>query len=149
MDASLRNAPLADAPVLAAASSHPLTRARQERSGKSLRTLLHGAVITVAWLLFVAGWIKVWRDSSPGMVVSTLGLLGATLVVSVALTWLWIWHNVSIFNRKGSRLARATTTFSEETDFLGHRLDANWDAIAASQLVIPGASPEGATVLVG
>jgi hypothetical protein len=100
------------------------------------RALLRGAAITAAWILFAAGWVKVWRDSSPGAVQATLLLLGSTLAVSVTLTWLWVWHNVSIFNRKGARLAGASVRFVAEADFLGHHLAGDWEEMSGRQVIL-------------
>lgn len=108
----------------------------RERHPRSRRDLRHGAAIIAGWLLFGAGWVKVWGDSSPGTVGATLLLLAVTLSVSVAVTWLWIWHNEAIFRRKGPRRAARRVDFTDDQDFLGRRFNAQWSAIAASQVVL-------------
>jgi hypothetical protein len=135
MDASQLIAAPGDADGHDGISTHVLSGAKTGPSSGSARMLLHGAAITIAWLLFAMGWVKVWSDSSPGTVEGTLVLLGATLAMSLTITGLWIWHNVSIFHRKGPRLTRPDVKFTDQRDFLGHQLVGVWDEIVASQIV--------------
>ena len=82
-----------------------------------------------AWVAFGAFWVKVGLETPLSLAVQTAVGLAVTLAVSVAVTSWWVRHNLAIYRRRGPRkqVPQATMAFVE--DFLGRRLDADWDRL--------------------
>jgi hypothetical protein len=65
--------------------------------------IFHTVVALVGWVMFVWWWWIVFQRVSSQELRFTAIFIGVSLVVVVAVTAAWAWHNVQIFRRRGPR----------------------------------------------
>jgi hypothetical protein len=106
-----------------------------ERAPRHRSQPLHTVILAAAWVLFVGFWIEVvGRTSAETMTVSVV-VVGVTLMITVGLTTLWIYHNLRIFRKKGPRRSVPPVAVELRSDFLGRRLAADWEELKHATVI--------------
>ena len=86
------------------------------------RRLLHTFIALAGWVLFAYWWTVVFERVSRSEIRFTILFVLLALVVCVAVTGLWVLHNVTIFRRKGPRKARREVALDYSHDPLGRQV---------------------------
>lgn len=81
-------------------------------------------IVALGWIGFVWLWWLVAQR--PWEVRGLVWLIGASLVVLPLVTLYWVWHNRSIYRRKGPRRAVAAVDESYTRDWNGRAVQADW-----------------------
>lgn len=99
---------------------------------------LFGHVIGVGagWILFFFAWIIVFRDNGADDFLGVTLLIGATLVVSPAITIYWVWHTLAIFRAKGARPGNPAPPYNYNEDWNGTPVVANWPELRAARITV-------------
>lgn len=97
------------------------------------RRLAHVLAVFVGWGLFCWGWQRVLAGH-PDFRELRLLMLGAAIVVPVVTVY-WILHNQGIHRRKGPRRSVPAAELDYRTDFHGHEVEADFDALAQARCV--------------
>ena len=89
-----------------------------------MRRLTHTLVGIVSWIVFVVLWVVLVREgnASGHAVVHAQIQLGVIVGAVLAVTTLWIRHNVGIYRRKGPRRRRVAERPRTDVDRLGRQL---------------------------
>lgn len=87
-------------------------------------TLGQALVVALGWIGFVGLWWLVAQR--PWEVRGLVWLIGGSLVVLPLITLYWVWHNRSIYRRKGPRRAVAMVDESYARDWNGRAVQADW-----------------------
>jgi hypothetical protein len=106
-----------------------------ERAPRHRSQILHTVIVAAAWVLFVAFWIEVVGRTSAETMALSVAVVGVSLMVTVGLTTLWIYHNLRIFRKKGPRRSVPRVVVELRSDFLGRRLAADWDELKHATLI--------------
>jgi hypothetical protein len=112
-----------------------------ERAPEHRPQVLHTLVVSAAWVLFVWFWIQVIDRTPVGTMIVSAVIVGVSLTTTVALTSLWIYHNLRIFRKKGPRRSVPPVTAEYRSDFLGRRLTAEWGELQRAALIRISAGP--------
>jgi hypothetical protein len=83
------------------------------------RRALHTLIALAGWALFAYWWTVVFARVSHSEIRFTVIFVLVSLVASIAITGLWVLHNVSIFRRKGPRTGVREVTLDYTHDPLG------------------------------
>jgi hypothetical protein len=83
------------------------------------RTRLQAVLVLPLWLAFAVGWWRVLRNWPASDLVRSFELLAVIAALYGLALALWIRHNLSIYRRKGPRLAVRTLTVDYSRDALG------------------------------
>lgn len=98
---------------------HRIPQTRRER----VRSMLWTAVaILFGWTLFVYWWIRVLSDDEARSLFSSLVFIALCSLLFIAITVLWIWHNVRIseHGRRGTTTRYQIPRF--ERDGVGRQI---------------------------
>jgi len=92
-----------------------------------VKRVVHIVVGVLSWVLVIGLWVVLIRMgevtvSGVGKAAIQLGVLTATVL---ALTVLWVRHNIAIYRKKGPRTGRERQIPNTDRDRLGHLL--TWD----------------------
>ena len=97
----------------------------------------HVLAIALGWIVF--GWLWVRAAQEPGAVDDLRQaalVLGVLVVVVLAVTYLWIEHNVALARRRGGRRSGGPVPSRPTCDQLGRRLEVDDDATRANLVVL-------------
>ena len=83
------------------------------------RQLLHTLIALLGWAVFGYWWTVVFARVSGSEVRFTVIFVLISLVLSIAITGLWVFHNLSIFRRKGPRTGVREAVLDYSRDPLG------------------------------
>ena len=83
------------------------------------RQILHTVIALLGWALFGYWWTVVYARVSASEVRFTVIFVLVSLVLSIAITGLWVFHNLSIFRRKGPRTGVREVVLDYSHDPLG------------------------------
>lgn len=81
-------------------------------------------IVAFGWIGFVWLWWLV--AERPWETRGLVWLIGGSLIVMPVLTLYWVWHNRSIYRRKGPRRAVAAVDESYLRDWNGREVQADW-----------------------
>ena len=99
------------------------------------RRVFHTLIALAGWALFVYWWWIVVHRVSLHEVQFTVLFVLVALVLCIAITGLWVLHNLSIFRRRGQRTKVREATLDYSRDPLGRTV--TFDAPPASLLEAP------------
>lgn len=101
------------------------------------RRVLHTLIALAGWALFAYWWTVVFARVSRSEIRFTILFVLAALVVCVLVTGLWVFHNVSIFRRKGPRKGLREATLDYSHDPLGREVtfESSAEALRAAPAV--------------
>lgn len=91
------------------------------------RRLGQALVVALGWLGFVWMWIDVAQR--PWEVRGLIWLIGGSIVLLPLVTLYWVWHNRSIYRRKGPRRGAAAVDESYLRDWNGRTVQADWPVL--------------------
>lgn len=83
------------------------------------RQILHTAIALLGWAVFGYWWTVVYARVSGSEIRFTVIFVLVSLVLSIAITGLWVFHNLSIFRRKGPRTGVREAVLDYSHDPLG------------------------------
>ena len=88
------------------------------------------------WVLFFFAWIVVIRANGADDFLGVTLLIGATLVVSPAITIYWVLHTLAIFRAKGARPGNPAPPYDYYEDWNGTPVVANWPELRAARITV-------------
>ncbi len=80
------------------------------RTSTPARTVLHCVIGALTWLLLVYAWFRLLPGLTPSAVIEPLLVVFYLAMVGVAITLLWIRHNLKINRTLPPRRARRTSS---------------------------------------
>lgn len=83
------------------------------------RQILHTVIALLGWALFGFWWTVVYARVSGSEVRFTVIFVLVSLALTIAITGLWVFHNLSIFRRKGPRTGVREVVLDYSHDPLG------------------------------
>jgi hypothetical protein len=86
------------------------------------RRVFHATIALAGWVLFVYWWWIVFQRVSSEELRFTALFIGLSLVIVVAATAAWAWHNVRIFRRRGPRKQVRLTPPKLAHDYVGRAI---------------------------
>lgn len=96
------------------------------------RRLIHVAVLSTGWTLFVVSWWRVLTTQNVSYPILGWLIVGALALIPLV-TLLWIRHNIDIFQRKGPRLRVRGADERYERDWEGRTINAAWRDVRGAQ----------------
>lgn len=98
-------------------------------------------VVALGWIGFFWMWLLV--AERPWEVRGLVWLIGGSLVVVPLITLYWVWHNRSIYRRKGPRRATAVVNESYLRDWNGREVQADWPMLRHARSITVHVGDEG------
>lgn len=98
------------------------------------RRLLERLAVAGGWVGFVWLWWLV--AARPWDAELLVWLIVGSFLIEPALTWFWVRHNRSIFERKGERRTVPPVAAVYERDWHGREIQADWSALSQSRQVV-------------
>ncbi|MDP1809018.1 MAG: hypothetical protein Q8L35_05710 [Actinomycetota bacterium] len=111
---------------------------RKDMGGKASPGRLAIQVVTaiLAWGVFAYLWFLTFAykitSYRPYFELAGVALTAAAIV---AITQIWVWHNLRIWRRKGARKKIPEATFDFSRDWLGRRVEAQWDELKKDSFI--------------
>lgn len=106
------------------------------RTRNPVRRVAHLLLIAIGWALFALFWFAIFYRNTGGEALRTFGMLGLAFLGIGFVNLVWVWFNVGIYRRKGSRIEVPEAHFRYRHDALGRAIAApEWDAIRAGSVV--------------
>lgn len=90
-------------------------------------------VVALGWLSF--GWMWLLVAQRPWEVRGLVWLIGGSLVVLPLVTLYWVWHNRSVYRRKGPRSAPVVVNEHYPRDWSGLEVHADWPQLRRARSV--------------
>ncbi len=100
-------------------TTDPRAHIRPPTEASRGRRILHALIALAGWALFGYWWTVVYARVSSSEVRFTVIFVLVASVISVAVTGLWVFHNLSIFRRKGPRKGVRDVVLDYSHDPLG------------------------------
>lgn len=118
------------------------TTAAQGPERSARRDLAHLVILVVPWAFFGWLWWQVALSTTAQQLLTAVALVLLAAAFCLALTLLWIAHNVRIFRRKGQRTGRPAVPIDYGTDWTRRPVVADWAAVRAARIVIVDPGPD-------
>jgi len=99
--------------------TEPSAHVRPPTEASAGRRVFHTVIALAGWALFFYWWSVVFAHTSFSEVRFTVIFVLLSLVATIAITGLWVFHNLAIFKRKGPRTAVREATLDYSHDPLG------------------------------
>jgi hypothetical protein len=100
-----------------------------------LRKLVHVAVVTIGWILFVWAWARVLTGPAADWRPAVLLILGGLIAFPVA-TSAWVQHCRNVFRRKGPRGPTPLRPLDYSRDWNGQRVHGDWGALQSATRIV-------------
>lgn len=131
-----------DARVQSNPSAEPWHAERSVAERRRRRHRAHAVIVVGGWLVLAAFWVRAVSIADASVVTTILTVVGAGLIGTLAVTLVWIAHNLRIHRRKGPRTTVPPVEERFTHDSVGRRLAADWEAVVASSLLRIAAGPD-------
>ncbi|MEB3702960.1 hypothetical protein Bealeia1_00155 [Candidatus Bealeia paramacronuclearis] len=103
---------------------------------KTYQVIIHTVMIIIGWLLYIFAWIYVFKYYPEHLNIGGILIL-ISFCLGLSVTAFWVYHNIGIHKRKGSRKSINVTTYQYAQDWNEHKIHAIWDEVKkASQIHI-------------
>ena len=89
---------------------------------KGARSSVANFLLGLLWLNFLVLWLIVRQATGAREAIDSVGLLGATIGVYIALLAGWIYHNIQIWRRKGPRTGLRPVSDNVKRDKLSREI---------------------------
>ncbi len=98
------------------------------RTSTPARTALHWIVGLLSWALLVYAWFRLYPGLTPSAVLEPLLVVFYLSMIGIAITLIWISHNLKINRTLPPRRARYVREPDWKTDYLGRTVEGPLDA---------------------
>jgi hypothetical protein len=101
-----------------------------------VRRVFHILLIVIGWILFVLFWYYIFFKGTGEGASQTFVILLITMLGIIAINWLWVAFNLSLYKLRGSRTAVRHVPFTATRDVLGRTLvTPGWSAVQEARIV--------------
>jgi hypothetical protein len=94
----------------------------------------HFLLVVLGWITFIWMWsLVVSRPQDNSMIVL---LVVGSFIISPVITFLWVFHNMGIYKRKGPRVGSKEIPHAYEHDWAGRKITADWEELKRARVVV-------------